>query len=1138
MANDDFFTILMHGRLMSALRRRPVRFRDAVQKTLEQLQFGYWDNGTRVKILQGVPKAVYEARVDRGSRLLFTVARSSSLLPPHAPERFLLVWDVVEHDAVDRRARRLNIQPETGFLDFRTVASAELEAPPAFAENPVEPTADWCEQLQRQPAAAMADDELRDAIRWFQLDADLVADEAEWQRLLDAADVRELELKLSLEQARAVFAPGPLLLRGTAGSGKTTVSVYRLARLVQEQPGARVVYATYSAALLNTVRQLFGDLYRARRIPAPERPPEFLTFPALYQRLAGMPETTRPVRFAAFDRWYRGVFGESDGALAWEEIRGIIKGACLELDREQLTRGEYEQLGRKRAPLFAAERPRLFKVYERYRDWLRSQQRYDDIDLARKAWRSLGDGARCDHVVCDEGQDLTELEMAFLLALCRSPQGLFFAADPQQIVNPSGFRWAEIRSLLRHRNRLVPEIWSLTRNYRSVHSVVALANALIRIQRERTGRSDDDALQETILQGASPVVVGGDEEAVLEQIRDFGPRCAVITASAESAERLGQRLASERVFSVADAKGLEFDGCVLWGILGDDRQLWSDILEGEAPLKEDPASRRALRHAYVAVTRARRYLGAYESDPAALALWQTADLRSHVEVDEPAGLARFMVTAASPEEWLEQGDYFLARGRYKQAAECFRRGGSAEREEAALARFHESVEEFGTAATLYRRLGRTEEQARCLVAAGRHGEAAELFAGAARWKEAGAAFEAAGQWRQAAQAWETAGEVEAMRRCRLEDLRKRRQWVDAARLCVKMGDRRAAIGFYQRAGRKDRVRELQLQEAEANQDQATMARIYEREGRLAEAAEAYEGAGDRDSACRCNAHRAEAAGRWQDAAEYWETIGHEERGLEMRVKAAGERQAWLEAAALHEKLGRPEAAAQCAVRDGSERGITWAAAIGAERDGDSLEAALLREKLGHFAAAEALIRRFQAPLTGWRDGSFGPDPGVELRSEQLRLRLIARGLAGQGQMEAALDLLDVRAHVRPSIRLAAEYAEQLKRWRLAADSYRRIDEHAEAARCYDQIGDVKRASVARAEVAMAEERYREAAALWRQGGHTRNVHKCEARVAEAEERYDDAAASYDAARMTAQARRCRQLAADHRQQLLPLDPPS
>jgi hypothetical protein len=1072
-----------------------------------------------VKALKGVRKPVYEARVNLSLRLLFTVARAPARRPPHELEHFLLAWDVVDHDHLNR-AKRLNLQPETGFLDFAELASHELADPPLApeAEWPAEPLAahamdPWLNDPAHQ---ACQDDALAESIRWFELDPDVVTDEAEWQALLDDPTVKDLELKLSREQAETLFAPGPVLLRGTAGSGKTTVCLYRLARAALEQPRQRHLLVTYSESLLAAARQLFHDLCAARRRPPPEPVPDFFTFPQLYRQLCGDTHAeAKLLRYPAFARWYTTIYGRSDAALAWEEIRGIIKGAALDLDCDHLSYTEYENLGRKRAPLFAGERPRLYQVFTKYQAWCRMQRRVDDIDLARAALRALRQHPerRYHQVVCDEGQDLTELELRFLLELSEHPSGLLFAADPQQIVNPSGFRWAELRSLLRERlpQREAPEIRSLTRNYRSVHSIVALANALIQLQRDRTGRSDDDDLQQTTLQGAAPVLVSGPEEAVLAQLRGFGPRCAVIAGTAEEAQRLAGQLASERVFDILSAKGLEFDGCVLWNVLQQDAELWRTVLLGREPMKEDPVARRAIHHAYVAVTRARRYLGVYEQTAEAAALWDSPALRALVERDAVEALGKFMVFAASPGEWAAEGDYFLARGRYRQAAECYRRAGDQPREELANAAHHESVEEFAAAAAIYLRHGALDRAAPCLERQGQYAEAGQLYHELRQWRAAGRCLERAGKLKRAAEAFQAANDTADYHRCLRQHHEAHRQWIEAARIAVKQGDQTAAAALYEKGGQKQQAMAIRLEMAHGVADHGTAATLCEQAGDLAQAAEHYTAAGRPREAARC---RALAAERRQDhaaAARAWHEAGQPDRALSHAAKAAEAAGDWLRAAECYDTLHLPKQVLAALRHSTEPRAKTWLEALEL-RHKEPLEAAKRFEQLGMYEAAiEAATASANDPSAGHHD-----DATAEWISDRCTMRKL---LAEKKYREAAalgtsdrsddMSLLRAQAHELAGDPLAA------------GQCYYDGKDYAKALAQFRLTGNAKHTARAEAQVALAAGRFEEAAKQFLAGGLKRESHKAQALAAEARQDFAAAATWYTQARMAAQARRCR-----------------
>ena len=57
---------------------------------------------------------------------------------------------------------------------------------------------------------------------------------------------------------------------------------------------------------------------------------------------------------------------------------------------------------------------------------------------------------------------------------------------------------SRIRDRFIERGRLVPELVTLTRNFRSVRGLVELANEVIAFKRERTGRSEGDETEQSL----------------------------------------------------------------------------------------------------------------------------------------------------------------------------------------------------------------------------------------------------------------------------------------------------------------------------------------------------------------------------------------------------------------------------------------------------------------------------------------------------------------------------------------------------------------------------------------------------------------------------------------------------------------
>ncbi|MEA2560505.1 MAG: ATP-dependent helicase UvrD/PcrA [Acidobacteriota bacterium] len=878
--------------------------RAGVWKTLRQLREGHWGGGTRVKRLRGVTRPVYEARTDSGDRLLFTLARAPVENDPGRMAAHLQVWDWVGHDDVERTARR-NRFPEAEFLELEAVEQFDIDEPPphpeaTFAEIVASPadteTVEPLLQFLFPPEGLEVRSEEEPGIRWYRLEPDALAGEEEFQHLLDKGG-EELELKLSREQYDILRSPGPVLLAGSAGSGKTTVTIHRLAAAP-----STALYLSYSPALVVHSRKLYRDLATARGAEA--RPANFYTFGELYRTFVNEPDTPEMTE-ALFNEWFRKSGKSLDPALVWEELRSILKGACLDLDKPMLDEAAYYDLGKKRAPLFVDLRPEIYRLAQRYQQWLADEGRSDRIDLCRRAFAELrkGRGRTWDVVVCDEVQDLTELEVAFVLALSRRPDlsGVLLTGDTQQIIQPSGFRWAEVRRLAA-RGKSRPEVQRLRRNLRAVRPLVELANALLLLRREVFGRTEEDEPEDAALDGPVPIEVPAGEEAVLAAIEGFGPRCAVLTTE-EEAGRLRARLGTSRVFHVRDAKGLEFDIVVLWKLLGPDQDLVERLLRGADGLDREPRFQRLLQHLYVAVTRARRHLVLYEgSEPHPF--WSDARFRGRLERETAGNLARLFRPTASPGEWEREGDWFLERGHFRQAAECFRRAGRSEREAEALALAGEEREDWAGALARWTGLRRADRQAPLLARLGRLAEAAALYREAGLEAEARLCdirlLEARKSWKEAAAAWESLGRHADAARCWERAGMRRNASVAAARAAEEAGEPGKAGELWMEAGDFEAAARCFRAAGEPVKTALALARLHEEAGRWSRAAAAWRLGGDPRNAARCRAEHLEQADRPGPAAVYRERLGESERALGLYVLAGR----WLDAARL--EPARPE----------------------------------------------------------------------------------------------------------------------------------------------------------------------------------------------------------------------------------------
>ena len=1047
------YSLLLHDTVRGYLLSLGSRARQRLREKLEFLQHGLWDTGVRVKKLKGAARAVFEARLSRGDRILFTLGRGANGAVP------IYVWGVVQHDDVSAAERRI-VPANAPFLDFQPLAVEELPELDADALD-----GEYFSLVQAEPAAAGAGNErgaraaapATAAEEWSGASADtgpqrwLVVDDEEWRRLQEAhrSDHVELYLHLTREQASLLGSEPPLLLSGTAGSGKTTIAVYFLLRhrvrrldaaAAGGEPAAlapelaatpeRALFLTHSAHLKRFSERLYRGLVTATELQDAPHVVRFATYGELLDEiLAGRGGRSQPQPPAGLAE-FRAIFqnhpaaARYDAELVWEEIRAIVKGAkpqvsgrrfgelaeragagtasvreraelaeyvvrlanleagsrldamrerrtsfatlrefaaCLRggdisrldeqrflldaalrlmekqsarLDQPLLTLREYDGLGARRAPNFPFERKEIHAVAVYYQEQLEAAGRRDEIDLTRAALRYLErheERFRFDLVVCDEVQDFTDLQLALLFRLAGDPRRTVLTGDPKQIINPSGFRWEEVRARYYERGLAVPEVVDLSINFRSVGNIVGLANELLLLKRSLVGAAAGEITERWTFRGRPPLLAEGLTEAgVLAAVRRGGAGQVVLVRTARERDRLRAALQSELVFTVADAKGLEFDAVLLWRFAGADGAagLWRRIAAGQVRGEgEAPHIRHELSLLYVAVTRARNTLVIWDGE-AASPIWGMAALAGHVyRSADPSALATAWQRVSTLAEWEAQGDYFAEREYYAAAEECYRNAQAVDKEQVARAHRLEQEGDHRTAAGLFAGQGRAAQAAANLERAGEHRQAARQWRRAGDEQRAVASearhYEAAGSFKAAAKRWQQLGDEPAMLR-NWERGREYRQLAafygerkvsgEAARYLKLAGDHAAAAVEFRRAG----LLELAAREFERVRDYKRAAALYRRLGdsaALLRCLGSMHGGGAHEAALVYEQQR-----NWPRAAEYFrryaEGSAEARADLERRLATITPKRPGMRAAVRMDALGQHLRAAPVYERHG------------------------------------------------------------------------------------------------------------------------------------------------------------------------------------------------------------------------------
>ncbi|WNK21156.1 ankyrin repeat domain-containing protein [Halomonas piscis] len=475
------------------------------------------------------------------------------------------------------------------------------------------------------------------------------------------------------EQEDIFASPPPLVVVGSAGSGKTALILEKLKEAIGE-----VLYVSLSSYLVTSAR----DLYYAHGYDNPDQSVDFLSFQELLESIQ-VPQG-RQVETRDFQAWFqrhRQGSGLSDPHKLYEEIRGVITGPVTEGGWR--SREEYLELGVKQSIFPETDRPRVYDLFERYLVFLDEQGLYDPNLVAHDHLALVRPSY--DFVVVDEVQDITNVQLYLILHTLREPGQFLLSGDANQIVHPNFFSWASVKSLFFHERGLTGHgevVRILHANYRNAPLVTALANRILKLKHARFGSVDRESnyLVRSAVEQSGQVQLLENREALKHELDSRtarSTRFAVVVLHPEQKAEARRWFRTPLVFSIQEAKGLEYDSVILYNVISDDAEMFQKIARGvdsEALEREELSYRRAkdkhdksleiykffINALYVAVTRAVRHVYLVETrlDHPVLKLLQVESLEGELQLEQDD---------SSLEDWQHEARRLELQGKDEQA---------------------------------------------------------------------------------------------------------------------------------------------------------------------------------------------------------------------------------------------------------------------------------------------------------------------------------------------------------------------------------------------------------------------------------------------------------------------------------------
>lgn len=356
-------------------------------------------------------------------------------------------------------------------------------------------------------------------------------------------------MRLNVEQRRIIENKpnGHVLVKGVAGSGKTTVAVHKIPFLLKDytyEKDDKILVITYNKSLINYIKYIYEEIERNKEN-------EQLTL-GIYEsgdKDKLYIETIDNMMFKYFTSYIKEekleklrVATEKQINKAMVEAINVVKQEYEKvnvLDRKNLTFiieeirwmkscnytdiEEYQTIDRigrisnnnvestHKLRKNSKIRKAIFEVMIQYNDNLKKEKLVDLQDVAlmalRQAKREVGE--KYTHIIVDETQDLTRVQLEFIktLYMNRSYSSMLFVSDTAQSIYPESWL-VKGRSFTSIGLDMTGKSTSLSKSYRTTMQIAYAAYSLI--EDDKNILEDDNFVKPSLIdkQGVYPVYRG------------------------------------------------------------------------------------------------------------------------------------------------------------------------------------------------------------------------------------------------------------------------------------------------------------------------------------------------------------------------------------------------------------------------------------------------------------------------------------------------------------------------------------------------------------------------------------------------------------------------------------------------------
>jgi hypothetical protein len=368
----------------------------------------------------------------------------------------------------------------------------------------------------------------------------------------------------------------PIILIGSAGSGKTSVSLTKL-----RQIEGKILYISLSNYLVSNAQKS----YFAFNYLNEQQDINFLSFHEFIETIK-IP-SGQAITEGIFLKWFTKQnlpkhYGVGDGRELFEEFMGVITGSVL--DEPYLSREEYQNLGIKQSIFSFEQRKGIYDLFQKYLQFLK-EENYYDTNVISSQYTNLVEPIY-DAIIVDEVQDFTNSQLFLVLKSLKKQGQFLLCGDANQIIHPNFFSWSKLKSFFYTDNNFIEDKITkiLTANYRNTPEVTELANRVLKFKNYYFGSVDKEShyLIKSTSEKHGTVNCLQDKIDIIKEVNiktSKSTNYAILVLHEHHKDKARELFRSPLIFTVQEAKGLEYDNIIIYNFVSNEKN-YTDITKG------------------------------------------------------------------------------------------------------------------------------------------------------------------------------------------------------------------------------------------------------------------------------------------------------------------------------------------------------------------------------------------------------------------------------------------------------------------------------------------------------------------------------------------------------------------------------